>query len=761
MLLTVRRISPHKKLCAISLKEYKEIIFSNPTYVFKKTCPRLGTEETYSCVPLDGDDKVTISYDAQYCYMEYEEELDLNGTRYEFIVRREITEKDGYVAMTYSNFDVVETIPSTIENLQIIEQETIYDTETSIPTHVTIGWDAIDSTTNNLDCLGIEFYYSDSVKGKNEWKPFEKLRDKTVGDTGSTITRIALSETSCVINVTELGNALTPKDIKIAAVIEGETQQSEMSNTVSMESHNMIGTRYFRKIGFFEIRNGNEDDTYSQVKDKQLANPYYVMYGENCFEEDAFVWCERYSAYEESNKRSRIEYYIGATKQLTAPVGFSFYLPYPSSYSFDVRVDNKPIVSTYDVKTQRLTFMIDKATAFEILITNKEYKPGYIEYEQVFEETTRRILKRLPTWFKMRRNPVGSVGAYFLNVIGLELSDIESLLEYASNQTHVATLDKDQLSQIYKIKLPEDTLSKDRFAITGDGVVLERCDSLAYFLKPPYFMSEEEMIYHNNLFLIDYEERIIYTRKSFTSIPKNKYGAIKVYIFRDGAEEPWYEQEIPLQPHSLWNFFDEFGMLFDLKRLKDESNVAFKERILDVFQNKSSSTKEGLLNGIARELGIRKNVVWSDTTKDLIIKDRMVVCNYIKLNGVSLPITKVWIDGDDNIVIKGDKDYPENSKITYVTGIEMHSLNNKKDRSLQNQLFSSNGLATTLLLQYVSRIKGEIPIEWNSFKWNEGYWDANLPENGGVAFVPAIMDASISKFKDYKTKGLQNNANTV
>ena len=49
-----------------------------------------------------------------------------------------------------------------------------------------------------------------------------------------------------------------------------------------------------------------------------------------------------------------------------------------------------------------------------------------------------------------------------------------------------------------------------------------------------------------------------------------------------------------------------------------KKNYDYKNRILDVFKNHANSTKKGLANGIARELGLRKFKVWTLSS----IKDR-------------------------------------------------------------------------------------------------------------------------------------------
>ena len=57
---------------------------------------------------------------------------------------------------------------------------------------------------------------------------------------------------------------------------------------------------------------------------------------------------------------------------------------------------------------------------------------------------------------------------------------------------------------------------------------------------------------------------------------------------------------------NISNEFDYFGMIIGLSRLPGEKNVDYRERLWDVYVNQSSSTEEGLINGISRELGLEK-----------------------------------------------------------------------------------------------------------------------------------------------------------
>jgi hypothetical protein len=59
-----------------------------------------------------------------------------------------------------------------------------------------------------------------------------------------------------------------------------------------------------------------------------------------------------------------------------------------------------------------------------------------------------------------------------------------------------------------------------------------------------------------------------------------------------------------LVPHAIFNELDSQGLFLGLPRISEERNPAYKARLLDVFVNRSSSTQQGLIHGITRELGL-------------------------------------------------------------------------------------------------------------------------------------------------------------
>lgn len=63
-------------------------------------------------------------------------------------------------------------------------------------------------------------------------------------------------------------------------------------------------------------------------------------------------------------------------------------------------------------------------------------------------------------------------------------------------------------------------------------------------------------------------------------------------------------QATSLAARSVFNQFDEHGLVVGLPRLRGEPNWQYKRRILDVFANRAGAHYRGLVNGITRELGL-------------------------------------------------------------------------------------------------------------------------------------------------------------
>ena len=361
-----------------------------------------------------------------------------------------------------------------------------------------------------------------------------------------------------------------------------------------------------------------------------------------------------------------------------------------------------------------------------------------------FAVYTEAILKKLPYWFKVRKNSKDSIGAKFLDVIGLSLDDIRFMLDYAYAQTYIDTADINQVDILYRAEL-HDSIDVSRISGVHHSMGgLAKAETLPEFMGASPEELRDPMIYDKPYYFIDSERKLLYVHQPYYKNMEHKHGRITI-IYN------YIHYEYPLQMHHLWNFFDEFGMLLNCPRLHGEKNVDYKKRILDVFKNVANSSKRGFLNGLARELGMRQYVTWEDGSQDLIIEDKMIVLNEIQIDGEKVPLDKVFINKDDNIVLLGDYKYKDVVRtVEYVSGVEMHQLSNRDDIPLFNELVKVDGTATDLLKYYTDRLKTLAPISWGYFVWNESYWDIAEEENGGLAFIPNLRDSKIKGFKKYK-----------
>lgn len=140
---------------------------------------------------------------------------------------------------------------------------------------------------------------------------------------------------------------------------------------------------------------------------------------------------------------------------------------------------------------------------------------------------------------------------------------------------------------------------------------------------------------------------------------------------------------------NVWNCFDEFGLLLSLPRIRAERNREYKARLLDVYTNKANSTYQGLIYGIARELGI---------------------------------------------------DYAD---------VSIERLEDLLDPSYGGNLLNSEGNAIgTKLVDYADEVYDHNPIFFGTVICDESYWDCVDEETNGYVYLPHIWDPSASGIYD-------------
>lgn len=363
----------------------------------------------------------------------------------------------------------------------------------------------------------------------------------------------------------------------------------------------------------------------------------------------------------------------------------------------------------------------------------------------LFAKHTNAILQALPYWFKIRKGSKDSIGARFLNICGLELDDARYVIDYAYRQCYIGTCDIDQVDFCYKAIIPMPLKISEVDTVKANGVGLWKAENLKQFFGVDINGIRDSVLHSFESYYADEKRNIIYVRKKFNVDAINDNGKITL-VYGDT------EYKMRLIPHPVWNFFDELGALVSCPRLREEPNAEYKKRILDVFANPANASLDGLVNGIGRELAIRRNLVWTNPLKDIELEDAMIVLNSIKLNGEYADPTRVFLTEAGTVVIKAYDKLPDTKTVdvTYVYGLEMHQLWNKKDTKLYNELFTVEGKAKSRLKMYIDILNSESPIFWDDFHWNEHYWDQNESNVSGVGFVPHLYDGSIRGFQNYK-----------
>lgn len=288
--------------------------------------------------------------------------------------------------------------------------------------------------------------------------------------------------------------------------------------------------------------------------------------------------------------------------------------------------------------------------------------------------TTKNMQAMLPTWMKMARDP-DSVGAQFLDVFGLEMEDIQEYLEYAVSGLHLMKADISQADIVYKVPLalPEliDMQPVHNLRATKDAQVypIELKETLADF----YMAKADE-----NVAIFDRTDGLVYIKPQASLIdrsPDKPYEFVEI----DGVTH--YEFIL----HHIWNPFDEFGLLLGLHRLYGERNESFKKRILDVFQNPGGANKQGLINGMSRELGLPKK--------------------HIEINEFA-------------------------------------------DAAFRGSLLNDDGSATRKMMEYVDRINKTMGFTWDNMSWGEAYWKSVQEANLQFDYLPHVWSPQTDAWKD-------------
>lgn len=748
----VKRITSESRKIKVSVFEPTADINSYSIYrIVRQKISSAGTTIVKEITsPFDGDG-YTIKVVGDYTIFELTDTVSKYGSEYIYRVVKE----ENLVLINSSLYVSAKTLPSKVNSLKMLNYLTDYD-KNNIPTAITLAWDLIDTVDNNINTTGYVIYYSLADRGASNWSAWKPIKGSSTGDTSSIVKIVPKNTNTFKVSVPQLTDYLNPKDIKFAitTITKDVPQlQSRYSNIVSFTMEGIVTTLALKETV----------NSITLARTNEMTRPVTITTTTNTFDEDAVMLLSRaISDPMFGNYAERYTYNLTCNKDIKDILTVSIGIDLAYRQKFEVRIFDKETnkwiqtPATYNMQTNSVNFSMKSLTNFLLLLPerSKSNNDYVVEMKaKQFAKYTDMIISKLPSWSKVRRNPLDSIGAHFLNVIGLELDDVEFILNYAYEQTHIGSADLNQADIVYKTNLPKDMLESDQVRVLADDNILTPSSSLEEFLLSTVISDLNPEIDYRNKYIIDYEDKIMYVKKPYNADSTYKYGYVTISLTRGLEDDPYKLWDSFLSLHHIWNFFDEFGMLLNTPRLFGEKNIDYKVRILDVFKNKSNATKEGLLNGIARELGIRKIAIWEDVSKDFLIKDSMVTVNMIKVNDMIVPTEYIYFTSDNHIVIKNfSTQLMDNAEVTYVSGLEMHTFHNRDDNTFIQQLYNVDDTATDLFKQYVSTIKNKVPVEWGQFKWNEGYWDIADENMSGFGFLPSILDGKITGFRNYTTK---------
>jgi len=290
---------------------------------------------------------------------------------------------------------------------------------------------------------------------------------------------------------------------------------------------------------------------------------------------------------------------------------------------------------------------------------------------------TKNMQVMMPQWMKMAKDP-NSVGAQFLNVFGIEFKELEDYMESLINNKYIGTAELSQLDIVYKVPLAKSQLldMEDFFTISynkdNQDYTVFACETVRQF-----YLQEEDF---TNRAIVDREIGFLYLKidKEFRDNAEN---IEKPFDFLEINGTHHYEYSL----HHIWNTFDEFGMLLGLYRHHAERNEEFKERILDVFRNPGNSTRQGLINGVSRELGLLKE------------------------------------------------------------DVTVNELNNA---AFKNSMLDEYGRPSKKMRSYIDKMNKVFGFTWDNMAWGEAFWKSIEEENLGLDYLPHVWDAPLDAWLD-------------
>lgn len=297
----------------------------------------------------------------------------------------------------------------------------------------------------------------------------------------------------------------------------------------------------------------------------------------------------------------------------------------------------------------------------------------------VITDHARNVLSRFPSWTKIYSDsleratpylelPESNAGKIVNALLGEDLDNIDRLVSDIDFNSYISTADINQVAWVYVATSVRPGFIK----VVGDGIELGRVSSYYDLLN---------IGFNDYAFYYDFVTQELFTIRPFTtlSIDSVSYDQIQVQNY---------------------NTFDELGLKVGLQRLKGESNLNYKNRILDVYKNPPSANIEGLKRTLRRELDIWR--AYGATPNS----------DYLGATPEILEISDI-------------EKYGEN-------------------------YYDPQGNANESLYEFVERMNLRFPANFGYAKWGETYWDYAGTKQEGVSSIPQTTDVENVSLEYYQ-----------
>ena len=209
------------------------------------------------------------------------------------------------------------------------------------------------------------------------------------------------------------------------------------------------------------------------------------------------------------------------------------------------------------------------------------------------------IIKHIPDWMAIKNNP-NSNGQKFLSTFGLELDDVNDVLEELSNSLYISKANVAIPDYVYQISLEELYEYTETLIVESSLPMVESIYALFKSTVPTgMFDFYKKMFYINNY---------VHNSDIFISVfsAESDVNGQPVYDSNNNyiKDRSILTKTSKAVSHHIWNCFDEFALLLGISRLPYEENEGIRDRIVSAVASPSGSNDSGLKAAITRDLGL-------------------------------------------------------------------------------------------------------------------------------------------------------------